>query len=191
MTCIVETIGTGPSGESRERDETSVTVSPGTMPSGRACATSRTRPFVFSRPTTSAGAASRPIDTQTRPRATGETDTTPGTAASLPPIAIRVVEDAAACGRHEEMRRLGEKPALHVRLEPREERERHDERRDAEREPEKRRERDDPHLRVAPRREEIAAGEKEGDQERDLPSSISSSAASTETESRPGSTASS
>ena len=82
----VETIGTGPSGESRERDETSVTVSPGTTPSGRAWATSSTSPFVRSRPTTSAGAASRPIDTHTRPRATGETDTTPGTAASLPPI---------------------------------------------------------------------------------------------------------
>ncbi len=43
---------------------------------------------------------------------------------------------------------------------PDEEREGHDERRDAEQQPEERGERDDPHLRVAPRREEIAAGEK-------------------------------
>ena len=50
-----------------------------------------------------------------------------------------------------------------MRLKPREKRERHDERRDAERQPEKRRERDDPHLRVAPRREEISLGKKERD----------------------------
>ena len=53
-----------------------------------------------------------------------------------------------------------------MRLKPREKRERHDERRDAEREPAESRERDDPHLRVAPRREEISAGEKERDQEK-------------------------
>ena len=47
-------------------------------------------------------------------------------------------------------------------LEPREERERHDERRHAERQPEKRRECHDPNLRVAPRCEEISLGEKEG-----------------------------
>jgi hypothetical protein len=55
-----------------------------------------------------------------------------------------------------------------VRLEPREERERHDERRDAERKPEKRRERDDSHLRVAPRREEISLGKKERNQEKKI-----------------------
>ncbi len=83
---IVATIGTGPRGERRERDETSVTVSPATSPIGRACATSRTRPFVFSRPTTIAGVACRPRLTQTRPFAIGETDATPGTAASFPAI---------------------------------------------------------------------------------------------------------
>src|ERR1019366_9947042 len=86
-----------------------------------------------------------------------------GDGRELRPDAVHVVERVAAGGRHEEMRRLGEEPAPHVRLEPREERERHDERRDAERESEERRERDDSHLRVAPRREKIPAGEKEGD----------------------------
>ena len=70
-----------------------------------------------------------------------------------------VVERVAPGGRHEQMRRLGEKPAPDVRLEAREERERDDERRDAERQAEERRERDDPHLRVPPRGEEVPAGE--------------------------------
>src|ERR1017187_7653066 len=66
------------------------------------------------------------------------------------------------------MRRLGEKSAPHVRLKPREKRERHDESRDAGRGPAKSRERDDPHLRVTPRREEISSGEKEGNQEKKI-----------------------
>src|ERR1035441_6625918 len=66
------------------------------------------------------------------------------------------------------MRRRGEESAPRVRLKPREKRERHDESRDAEREPAKSRERDDPHLRVAPRREEISSGEKKGNQEKKI-----------------------
>ena len=46
-----------------------------------------------------------------------------------------------------------------MRLEPGEERERADEGRDAEDEPDERGRRDDPDLRVAPRGEEVAAGE--------------------------------
>ena len=37
--------------------------------------------------------------------------------------AIHIVKDASSGGRYEEVRRLGEKPALHVRLKPREQRE--------------------------------------------------------------------
>ena len=81
----------------------------------------------------------------------------------LPRDPVDVVELPAPRGRHEQVRRLGEEASPDVRLEAREKRERHDERRDAEQEPEERRERDDPHLRVAPRREEISLGEEERD----------------------------
>ncbi len=57
------------------------------------------------------------------------------------------------------MRRLGREACEDVRLEPREEGERGDERGDAEDEPDERGRRDDPDLRVAARGEEVAAGE--------------------------------